>query len=124
MIVCVVTWMEALRGRGKDLKADIVLVTGSDKGRTVNGGRKGRFPKLFACAERTLGAVGLKPKSLRTLTMQALTVDKESLRKWIYTQNKVDKPSKPSISKVEDVGLESRQSLATKEDEQVVLSEV
>lgn len=43
---------------------------------------RGRFPKLFMSADRTLQALGIKGKALRTLTMQALKIDGKQLVGW------------------------------------------
>ncbi|GJP32029.1 hypothetical protein CLOM_g16574 [Closterium sp. NIES-68] len=67
------------------LVRDLVIVTGMSraKNQPIGEAPRGRFPKLFVSVERTLQAVGLKGKSMRALTMQALSVDGKDLALWL-----------------------------------------
>ncbi|CAI5517193.1 unnamed protein product [Closterium sp. Naga37s-1] len=55
------------------------------KNQPIGEAPRGRFPKLFVSVDRTLQAVGLKGKSMRALTMQALSVDAQQLAQWLKT---------------------------------------
>ncbi|CAI5457975.1 unnamed protein product [Closterium sp. Yama58-4] len=67
------------------LVRDLVIVTGMSraKNQPIGEAPRGRFPKLFVSVDRTLQAVGLKGKSMRALTMQALSVDGQQLAHWL-----------------------------------------
>ncbi|CAI5517191.1 unnamed protein product [Closterium sp. Naga37s-1] len=69
------------------LVCDLVIVTGMSraKNQPIGEAPRGRFPKLFVSVDRTLQAVGLKGKSMRALTMQALSVDAQQLAQWLKT---------------------------------------
>ncbi|CAI5471561.1 unnamed protein product [Closterium sp. Yama58-4] len=66
------------------LVRDLVIVTGMSraKNQPIGEAPRGRFPKLFVSVDRTLQAVGLKGRSMRALTMQALSVDGQQLVQW------------------------------------------
>ncbi|CAI6010298.1 unnamed protein product [Closterium sp. NIES-65] len=67
------------------LVRDLAIVTGMSraKNQPIGEAPRGRFPKLFVSVDRTLQAVGLKGKSMRALTMQALSVDGQQLAQWL-----------------------------------------
>lgn len=86
-ILATIDWVVQIKRKGAAdalPQQDFLLVTGSiSKNQTV-GEPRGRFPKLFTCVDRTLQALGLKGKALRTLTMQALKVEGKQLVDWTW----------------------------------------
>ena len=43
----------------------------------------GRWPKLYASMEKTLRALGFKPKRFQTISFQALMVDRKDAFGWM-----------------------------------------
>lgn len=46
----------------------------------------GRWPKLYAAMEKTLRALGLKPKRFQTISFQALAVDRRAAAAWLLRE--------------------------------------